>query len=128
MSLRSVSKIDLILEVKTKSEIKCELKRHLSPRTVGIISRSLPLKGNAHVGAGGMAYLETTISSGIERSRREFAKGDIAFLPTRGIIVFFSADSEPGRAMSLIGRVTDGADKLAGIRPGDVLCLYRSAQ
>ena len=44
----SVSKINLILEVIEGSKFSCELKRHLSPRTVGTIIRSLPLKGNAH--------------------------------------------------------------------------------
>ena len=75
----SVSKINLILEVKGKAKIPCELKRHLSPRTIGIILRSLPLEGHGHIMTKDIVYMETPIESGIDRPRKEFKKGDIAF-------------------------------------------------
>jgi len=48
LSANSVSNVSLILEIKGKFQINCELKRHLSPKTVGIITRSIPLTGNVH--------------------------------------------------------------------------------
>jgi len=42
MSINSVSKIKLILEINGNKKATCDLKRHLSPKTVGIITRSLP--------------------------------------------------------------------------------------
>ncbi len=89
MEQDSVSKIKLILELRGKAKLNCELKRHLSPRTVGIISRSLPLEGNAHQISNTISYFETSIDSGIDRPRKEFKKGDIAFLPANGSICFF---------------------------------------
>ena len=80
LSLDSVSKKQLILEIKGKSKILCFLKRHLSPRTVGTIMRSLPLEGHAHMLGKSIAYFETSIDSGIERSKTEFKQGDVAFL------------------------------------------------
>jgi len=49
LSTFSVSKKQLILEIQEKAKIPCDLKRHLSPRTVGTIMRSIPLEGHAHL-------------------------------------------------------------------------------
>ncbi len=124
MSSGSVSKINLILEIKGKSKITCELKRHLSPKTVGILSRSLPLEGNAHLLGKSIVYFETPIDSGIERSRNVFKKGDVAFLPAEGSICFFVADSEPGKKMTPLGKITSDVNTLTQIKSGDILSLY----
>jgi hypothetical protein len=124
LSANSVSKINLILEIRGKTKISCELKRHLSPRTVGTIIRSLPLEGNAHVLGKSITYLETPIASGIERPRKEFKKGDVAFLPTSGSICFFFMDSESGKTMTPIGKITSNIDELKNVKPGDVFSLY----
>ncbi len=104
--------------------VRCELKRHLSPRTVGNIMRSLPLRGSAHIFAGGMLYIETRIDSGIERPRRSFEEGEIAFLPSGGIIGIFLADMTPGKTMSPIGKILDDASHLREAKPGDEILLY----
>ncbi len=124
MSNSSVSKINLILEIRGKARISCEIKRHLSPRTVGTIIRSLPLEGNAHLLGKSIAYLETQIVSGIERPRKEFKKGEIAFLPASGSICFFFANSEPGKTMTPIGKITSNADELKDVQSGDIFSLY----
>ncbi len=124
MSTSSVSKINLILEIRGKTKISCDLKRHLSPRTVGTIIRSLPLEGNAHLLGKSIAYLETQIVSGIERPRKEFKKGDIAFLPTSGSICFFFANSEPGKTMTPIGKIISNVDELKDVQSGDIFSLY----
>ena len=104
-----------------------ELKRHLSPRTVGFILRSLPLEGNAHLLGKSIVYLETPIDSGIERPKKEFRKGDIAFLPASGSICFFSKNSEPGKTMTPIGKIITGIELLDEIKPGDIISLYAEA-
>ena len=45
----SVSNLSLILDVKGKFKLKCNLKRHLAPALVGKINRSLPLNGHSHI-------------------------------------------------------------------------------
>lgn len=124
MNSGSVSKINLILEIKGKSKITCELKRHLSPKTVGILSRSLPLDGNAHLLGKSIIYFETPIDSGIERARTSFKKGDVAFLPSGGSICFFAGNSEPGKKMTPLGKITSNVEALYEIKSGDVLSLY----
>ncbi len=122
----TVSKIDVILEVNGRERIKCQLKRHLSPMTVGLITRMLPLEGNVHQMGRSIMYFETGINSGIERKRTDFKKGDIAFLPTEGSICFYMDDISDGKPMTIIGKIIDDIEKLSGIKSGDILSLSRN--
>ena len=124
MSIDSVSRKQIILEIQGKSKIPCDLKRHLSPRTVGTIMRSLPLEGHAHLLGKSILYFETTIDSGIERARTEFKKGDVAFLPSSGSVCFFIADVVSGKTMTPIGKLIDNIDALKDVKSGDVFCIY----
>ena len=126
MSPGTVSKIDVILEVNGRERIKCQLKRHLSPMTVGLITRMLPLEGNVHQMGRSIMYFETGINSGIERKRTDFKKGDIAFLPTEGSICFYMDDISDGKPMTIIGKIIDDIEKLSGIKSSDVLSLSRN--
>lgn len=124
METSSVSKVKLILEIKGKEKLDCELKRHLSPRTVRIIMKSLPLNGNAHLMSDNIAYLESAIESGIERQRKEFKKGDIAFLPNNGSICFFIDDTVITKAMSPLGKILSNVESLKNVKSGDIFSLY----
>jgi len=124
LSSNSVSKKQLVLEIKDKAKIPCNLKRHLSPRTVGTIMRSLPLEGHAHLMGKNIAYFETKIDSGTERARKEFKKGDVAFSSSTSSICFFIADSVPGKTMTPIGKLIENIDALNNLKPGDVFLLY----
>ena len=126
MSPGTVSKIDVVLEVNGSERIKCQLKRHLSPMTVGLITRMLPLEGNVHQMGRAIIYFETEINSGIERKRTDFKKGDIAFLPTEGSICFYMDDISDGKPMTIIGKIIDGIDKLSETKSSDVLSLSRN--
>jgi len=126
MSPGTVSKIDVVLEVNGRERIKCQLKRHLSPITVGLITRMLPLEGNVHQMGRSIMYFETGINSGIERKRTDFKKGDIAFLPTEGSICFYMDDISDGKPMTIIGKIIDGIDKLSETKSSDVLSLSRN--
>ena len=124
MSTSSVSKKQLILEIRGKAKISCDLKRHLSPRTVGTILRSLPLEGHAHLLGKSILYFESPINSGIERSRSEFKKGDVAFLPSAGSICFFLNDAIFTKTMTPIGKLNGNIDALKDVKSGDVFCIY----
>ena len=124
MSKRSVSKIDTVLDIGSTDVIKCELKRHLSPKAVGQITRALPLVGNAHVLGKSAVYFETSIESGIERGTNIFKKGDIGFLPVGKIICFFHSDVKLGKTMTLIGKITENVEKLTSVNSGTVLKFY----
>ena len=126
MNSGTISKVDATLEINGNAKISCQLKRHLSPITVGLITRMLPLKGNAHQMGQSIVYFETKINSGIERKRTDFKKGDIAFLPTEGCICFYLDDVFAGKQMTIIGKMMDDVDKLKTVKPSDVLLLSRN--
>ena len=124
MSAGSVSSSKLILEVKGKAKMECELKRHLSPKTVGIIMRSIPLDGNAHFIGQSIVYFETKVNSGVERQKKEFKKGDIAFTPSGSSICIFTADTITSKPMTPIGKILTNVDSINSVKAGDVLSLY----
>ena len=122
----TVSRIIVVLEINSTERISCELKRHLSPITVGLITRMLPLKGNAHQLGQSVVYFETKIDTGIKRKMTDFKKGDIAFLPTEGSICFFMDDVFDGKPMAIIGKITGDIQKLRSVKPSDILSLSRN--
>lgn len=127
MSAGSVSSSQLVVEIKGKSKMSCELKRHLSPKTVGSILRSLPLEGNAHFLGQSIVYFETAINSGVERQRKEFKKGEISFLPAGGSICFFLSDVVLTKAMTPIGKMSSDFAELSSVKTGDVIAIYHAA-
>ena len=124
MSGNSVSAVPVILEIKEKFQIKCELKRHLSPKTVGMINRSIPLKGNVHKFGTFGIYFEVQITSGVERPKKEFKRGDIAFYPVGNCISFFYENSVHGKPMTPIGKIITDIDELIQANVGDEILFY----
>ena len=120
----SVSKSLMILEITGKNKIKCELKRHLSPSLVGTIIRSLPVNGTIHkLGTSGV-YVESHIESGGERTRKEFKKGDIAFLSVGHAFCFFYKDAKVGKDLIPIGKIIENSDELLNVNSGDEVSIY----
>lgn len=120
MAPHSISGIRLIIEISGRTRAVCILKRHLAPRTVGIISRSLPLDGRIHRMGDSILYISTAVDSGMERARTEFKKGDVAFLPSAGGLCFFTGNAESNR-MTLIGRLEG---EIGPVSAGDVARIY----
>ena len=126
MQAGTVSSFNVFLEINAKERISCQLKRHLSPITVGLITRMLPIHGNAHQVGHSIIYFETKIDSGIERNRSDFKKGDIAFLPTEGSICFYIDDVTGGKSMTIIGKIIGDIEKLKAVKSSDILLLSRN--
>ena len=125
MDTATVSRFDVILKINDSEDIPCQLKRHLSPITVGLIMRMLPLKGNAHQMGKSIVYFETNLNSGIERKKTDFRRGDIAFLPAEGSVCFYIDDVYDGKPMTPIGR-TNEIEKLNVVKSSDILSLSRN--
>ena len=126
MSAESVSKIDLILSLKEKALLNLELKRHLAPKTVGTIIRSLPVQGNAHMMSSSIAFVDTNLNAGGEKLRNQFKKGDVSFMASNGSICFFLEDVPAAKSMTLIGKVTTNLDALKEVKPGDTFSITQA--
>ena len=124
MTADSVSIINIFLEIKGRAKISCQLKRHLSPRTIGLITRSMPIHDNVHRMNKSVVYIKTNIDSGMERKKTDFKKGDIAYFPTGGCICFFLNDVLDGQPMTPIGKLLSSIENLKDVKTGDILKLY----
>jgi hypothetical protein len=123
----SVSKSLVMLEIPGKFKIKCELKRHLSPSLVGTINRSLPVSGTIHMLGTSGVYVESHIEAGGERTRKEFKKGDIAFLSVGHAFCFFHKDTKVGKELTPIGKILDDTQELLKAESGDEVSIYCDA-
>ena len=123
MSAGSVSRIDLTLELRGKAQIRFELKRHLAAKTVGSILRALPLKGNSHMIGNSIAFMDTSLTTGGEKLRTQFKKGDVGFMASNGSICFFLEDVTSTKLMTLIGKITSNLEALKEIKPGDIFSI-----
>ena len=123
----SVSKSVVTLEIPGKFKIKCELKRHLSPSLVGTINRSLPVSGTIHMLGTSGVYVESNIESRGERTRKEFKKGDIAFLSVGHAFCFFHKDTKVGKDLTPIGKILDDSQELLKAESGDEVSIYCDA-
>ena len=124
MNTNSVSKLFLILEIKDKFKIKCQLKRHFDPTLVGRINRSLPLSGNSHMLEKNAIYFGTSIEAGSQRIKKEFKKGDIAFLSVGKAICFFHTDYKTNKNMSIIGKMIGEFELFKNVESGDEIKFY----
>ena len=125
MSAGSVSKIDLVLSLKGKATT-LELKRHLAPKTVGAILRGLPLEGNAHMMGNSVAFVDTALTTGGEKLRTQFKRGDVGFMASNGSICFFLQDVSSSKPMTLVGKITSNIDALNEIKPGDIFSISQA--
>ena|SRR5579863_7026492 len=123
MSAGSVSKQDLVLTLKGKASLNFELKRHLAPKTVGTIMRSIPIEGNAHMIGTSIAFVDTTIKAGGEKLRTQFKKGEVGFLASNSSICFFIKDVSSTKSMTLIGKITSDTESLKNVKPGDIFAI-----
>lgn len=126
MSAGSVSKQDLVLTLKGKASLNFELKRHLAPKTVGTVMRSIPIEGNAHMIGSSIAFIDTTIRAGGEKLRTQFKKGDIGFLASNSSICFFIDDVSSMKPMTLIGKVISNLESLKDVKSGDIFTITQA--
>jgi hypothetical protein len=123
MSGGSVSRVDLTLSLKGKTQIRLELKRHLASKTVGAILRALPLEGNSHMIGNSIAFMDTSLTAGGEKLRTQFKKGEVGFMASNGSICFFLEDVASTKLMTLIGKITSNLEALREIKPGDIFSI-----
>jgi hypothetical protein len=93
--------------------------KHLSPVTIGKIQRSLPFGGNANFFESNFVYILTPVIAGEEKSRKEFRKGSVAFMPAGCMLCFFIEDTRSYKPMNPLGEVYEGLDILCSLRRGD---------
>jgi uncharacterized protein len=99
--------------------------RHLAPLTVSAFLEALPINARVTAFPGAMVCLLTSIKTGVEKQRFDFAKGEVAFLAANGSICFFTANVKSQRPLNPLGRVDKNAELLEQLSAGDVVGLEK---
>jgi uncharacterized protein len=108
-----------------KGSLKGNLYKHLSPVTLTKIVREVPLVGRVNFYEKDFAYILTNVVSGEEKSRKEFSRGQIAFMPSGSSICFFLKDMRSYKPMNLLGEVTEGMEILESLKRGDSIEIQK---
>ena len=118
----SVSKVECVATVGGKGNGALSLYRHLAPVTVNAILRSLPSDSRVNLQPS-MVCLFTDLRVGVEKPRTQFVRGDVAYLPSGGLICVFLGDARSDRPLNPVGKVESGMETFESIRRGDVVHL-----
>lgn len=128
LSSQSISEMELRARVPGKGTIIGRVYKHLSPVTLGRIQRAVPLDGHVNLFEKNFAYILTNVVSGEEKSRKEFRRGEIAFMPSGSMICFFLQDTRSYKPMNALGEVTEGMNVLESCRRGDTIQIESISQ
>lgn len=120
----SVSKIGCVAMVVGKGQVKVSLYRHLAPFTVNAIMRELPIESRVNVQSA-MACLFTNLRVGVEKQKRNFTRGDVAFLASSGLLCFFLQNVKSERPLNPVGGVESGMELLDSLGPGSVIRFFQ---
>jgi uncharacterized protein len=118
----SISRLPVTLEITNKGFAECEMIRHLSPVSVGMILKRLPLRDRIHKLADKLVYIETGLTIGAEKQKTRFKRGDMAYMTSNGSICIFIKDSSV-IPMNPIGVVKSNLEIIEATRAGDIMIL-----
>lgn len=118
----SVSKVECVASVGGKGEARLSFYRHLAPLTVNSILRTLPLASRVSLQPA-MVCLFTQLRVGVEKPRVQFVRGDVAFLPSGGLICVFLGGARSDRPLNPVGKAEAGLEVFDSVKPGDVVRL-----
>lgn len=120
---QSFSRVELVLSLRTRGEAQAEIFRHLSPMTVNVILRNLPIQGRVARHQDLFVYVPTNLVVGVEKGRKEFRTAEISYFALNSSICVFLKDAKVGRPMNPLGKVTSGFELLQSANSGDVLTI-----
>jgi uncharacterized protein len=120
--------MEMLARVPGKGTFVGNLFKHLSPVTITKILRELPINGRVNFYQKDFAYILTNVITGEEKSRKEFRKGQIAFLPSGSSICFFLQDIRSYKPMNPLGEITQGMEILESLKRGDSIEIEKISQ
>jgi hypothetical protein len=107
--------------IPSKGEVIATLYKHLSPVTMSLVQRAVPLSGRLNFYEKSFAYILTDVTVGEEKSRKEFKRWDVAFMPSGSMLCLFLQDTRSYKPMNLLGLVSSGYENLERAGRGDTL-------
>lgn len=117
MSQESITKVPIRFTIENVGEAEGELIRHLAPRTVDAITKSLPIDGRAALWKEEV-YFEVPVKAGDEKAKPTVEKGTIAYWPMGSALCVFFGESQPYSPVNIMGTVTKNLEIFAETKSG----------
>jgi len=112
-----ISRVGVKFIIEALGEGEGELVRFLSPRTIDMIVRKLPMEGRAALWKEEV-YFETPIKMGEEKAKAVVEKGTIAFWPMGSAVCIFYGDSQPYSPVNVLGKITKNLELFKQVKSG----------
>ena len=112
-----ISRIKIRFIVEGLGEAEGELVRFLSPRTIDMIVRKLPVEGRAALWKEEV-YFETPIKMGEEKAKGTVENGTLAFWPMGSAICIFYGESQPYSPVNILGKITKNLELFKQVKSG----------
>lgn len=113
----SITRVQIKFIIENIGEAEGELVRHLAPRTVDAITKTLPFEGRAALWKEEV-YFEIPVTMGDEKAKPEVEKGTIAYWPMGRALCIFYDESQPYSPVNIIGKITENLEIFASIKSG----------
>ena len=121
-----ISRVKVKFIIENIGEAEGELIRHLSPRTIDMIVRKLPVEGRAALWKEEV-YFEIPIKMGEEKAKATVEKGTIAFWPMGSAICVFYGESQPYSPVNILGKITKNLELFEQIKSGTKIKMEKLA-
>ncbi|MCW3985772.1 MAG: cyclophilin-like fold protein [Candidatus Bathyarchaeota archaeon] len=117
MTEESITRVLIKFSIENVGEAEGELIRHLAPRTVDAITKTLPIEGRMALWKEEV-YFEIPIKMGDEKAKPKVEKGTIAYWPMGNALCVFYGESQPYSPVNIIGKVTKNLEIFADAKSG----------
>jgi len=112
-----VSRVKVKFIIENLGEAEGEFVRFLSPRTIDMIVRKLPIEGRAAQWKEEV-YFETPIKMGEEKAKATVEQGTIGFWPMGSAICIFYGDTQPYSPVNNLGKITKNLELFKQVKSG----------
>ena len=117
MSKESITRIPIKFVIGDLGQAEGELIRHLAPRTVSAITKTLPLEGRVALWKEEV-YFEIPVKMGDEKAKPIVEKGTIAYWPIGNALCIFFGNTQPYSPVNIVGTMTNNLELFAQIKSG----------
>jgi len=112
-----VSRVKVKFIIENLGEAEGEFVRFLSPRTIDMIVRKLPIEGRAAQWKEEV-YFETPIKMGEEKAKATVEQSTIGFWPMGSAICIFYGETQPYSPVNNLGKITKNLELFKQVKSG----------
>ena len=120
----SMSRIPIKFTIEGIGEAEGELVRHLAPRTVDAIAKSLPIEGRSALWREEV-YFQIPVKLGKEKAEPTVEKGAVAYWPMGNAFCIFYGGSQPYSPVNIVGQVTKNLELFERVKSGTKIIVEK---